>query len=280
VKMASAMYLKTILQCKEFQNREEQKKYLTLLAEVWLTHFLSPVHATHRTRKGIPSTTMTPTYDDTATLIESAKRGEQPALRTLLERRQGGKCAVSRVYTLDAPPPVDEDYERGTLIASHILPYSMNEFPEKGDKFKKAVITWDMLRSWTSFDVTKLSGEKINGPSNAILLSGNLDGIFGNFKWWFDATEVENTYTVSSNYKIGHNDKRVAFSNCDDSEDIDLPDPQILKIHAAFCRVFHASGAAEFFDRIWRDMDITRVLSNDGSTNISALLNLSFPVCV
>ena len=54
--------------------------------------------------------------------------------------------------------------------------------------------------------------------------------------------EVEHTYVVSSNYNVGYNGKRVAFSNCDDTHDIDVPDPQILKTHAALYRLFNASG--------------------------------------
>jgi hypothetical protein len=48
------------------------------------------------------------------------------------------------------------------------------------------------------------------------------------------------------------------------------PDPKLLAIHAAFCRVLHASGAAEQIDRIMRDMENMTVLSSDGSTDIGS----------
>jgi hypothetical protein len=55
---------------------------------------------------------------------------------------------------------------------------------------------------------------------------------------------------------------------------IALPDPEVLAIHAAFSRVFHASGAAEYIDKILdRDGDATRILSWDGTSDISLLLS-------
>ena len=45
-----------------------------------------------------------------------------------------------------------------------------------------------------------------------------------------------------------------------------LPNPRYLEIHAACCRVAHMSGAAEYFDRMIRDVEETRVLAEDGGS--------------
>jgi hypothetical protein len=159
-------------------------------------------------------------------------------------------------------------------------------------KQKEAVITSDMIRSWTSLDIKKVSGAKINGTANAILLRADSDKAFGEFKLWFDSTVCilgtivpptrliflqgyANVYTVSSNLNLEYVDQLVTFNNNDTTENIDLPDPQILKIHAAFCRVFYASGAADCFDDVRRYKDDTGVLSADGSSNLDLLVNLS-----
>ena len=54
-----------------------------------------------------------------------------------------------------------------------------------------------------------------------------------------------------------------------DPEKLPLPSPDYLRLHAAAARVAHLSGAGEYINKILRDMEKTRVLSNDGS---SALL--------
>jgi hypothetical protein len=45
-----------------------------------------------------------------------------------------------------------------------------------------------------------------------------------------------------------------------------LPDPCYLRIHAACARVANLSGAGEYVDRIFRDMEDTRVLASNGSS--------------
>jgi hypothetical protein len=67
----------------------------------------------------------------------------------------------------------------------------------------------------------------------------------------------------------------VVFTNQADKH-IDLPDPAILELHAAFSRVLYASAAAEYFEAMWRDEDATRVLSVDGASDLGALFSSAF----
>jgi len=45
-----------------------------------------------------------------------------------------------------------------------------------------------------------------------------------------------------------------------------MPDPRYLCIHAACAQVAHLSGAGEHIDSIFRDVEDTRVLANNGSS--------------
>lgn len=65
--------------------------------------------------------------------------------------------------------------------------------------------------------------------------------------------------------------QRVAFRNAHDKP-IGLPDREILALHRAFAGVLRLSGAAEYLDTTWQEMEETHALSADGSTDISALL--------
>ena len=48
--------------------------------------------------------------------------------------------------------------------------------------------------------------------------------------------------------------------------DLELPDPQLLGLHAACARVAHMSGAAEAFDKLERDVEDIEVLASDGTS--------------
>ena len=54
------------------------------------------------------------------------------------------------------------------------------------------------------------------------------------------------------------------------------PDPKLLALHATCARVAHMSGAAEFFDKLERDVEETEVLAFDGSS-AHLLRNLMSP---
>ena len=45
-----------------------------------------------------------------------------------------------------------------------------------------------MLRVWTSFDIQKMAGEKINGMANAILLCTDTHQLFEDFYVWLEPT--------------------------------------------------------------------------------------------
>lgn len=60
--------------------------------------------------------------------------------------------------------------------------------------------------------------------------------------------------------------KQPVTFNTPDEIKFPLPDPRYLKIHAACARVAHLSGAGEYIQDIFRDMEECRVLAEDGST--------------
>jgi hypothetical protein len=51
-----------------------------------------------------------------------------------------------------------------------------------------------------------------------------------------------------------------------DPEKLPLPSLEYLKIHAACARVAHLSGAGEHIDKILRELEYTKVLSDDGAS--------------
>lgn len=45
-----------------------------------------------------------------------------------------------------------------------------------------------------------------------------------------------------------------------------LPDHRYLQLHATCARIAHLSGASEYLNRVFRDMERVSVLANDGSS--------------
>lgn len=63
------------------------------------------------------------------------------------------------------------------------------------------------------------------------------------------------------------------MDHSDGNQLIPLPDPRIIRLHTALANVLHASGAAAYFDRVWSTAEKSGVLSEDGSSDIGALLS-------
>jgi len=66
-------------------------------------------------------------------------------------------------------------------------------------------------------------------------------------------------------YILPHYKTTVTFTT-PDLQNLPLPSPEYLKIHAACARVAHLSGAGEHIDQVLRELEDTKVLSKDGAS--------------
>ncbi|KAH9930880.1 uncharacterized protein B0H18DRAFT_854138, partial [Fomitopsis serialis] len=53
-----------------------------------------------------------------------------------------------------------------------------------------AAKTWDMLRAWTSIDIDRLAGSKINTPANGVYMSTFEHYLFSRFRFYLDKDAV------------------------------------------------------------------------------------------
>lgn len=60
----------------------------------------------------------------------------------------------------------------------------------------------------------------------------------------------------------------VEFNN----PDVAPPNPEFLRIHAAFAKVLHACGAAEYFQKLQRDAEEVKELYLDGQADFGQAL--------
>ncbi|TDL26861.1 hypothetical protein BD410DRAFT_472711 [Rickenella mellea] len=216
----------------------------------------------------------TPNIDDMAAYIQPTVR-QQKLLRQYLMRRGNDRCVVTGGVHPDSVFWNDPYFNgmEAPLEASHILPYSLHDCNENDpQKFADAAATWDMIKNWTSTDILAIARNDINDASNAMMLNKTDHDNFGNFRWWFEPQGEPNTYVVKSRRRSSIEGRTVRFKD-HSNKGIPLPSPEYLAIHAAFAKVFHASGAGVYIDRVFRDAEDMGVLSSDGLSDISTLLN-------
>ncbi|KAF9036025.1 hypothetical protein BDZ89DRAFT_1011474 [Hymenopellis radicata] len=98
---------------------------------------------------------------------------------------------------------------------------------------------------------------------------------FDRLEMWFEKL-VQNRYKVCSN-KRGHQlpHPEITFTT-PDPEHLPVPSEDLLELHAVCCKVAHFSGAGQYIEKIWRDVEDLGVLAEDGGSATalsSALLN-------
>lgn len=113
--------------------------------------------------------------------------------------------------------------------------------------------------------VDELNGNDGHRLENVMTMEMGIHGLFDDLDIWLEATNVINQYTLRATqpfflFGLPLSVTFIAQNN------LPLPDPRYLALHAACANVAHLSGAGEYIDTIDRDIDTIRVLAKDGSS--------------
>ncbi|KAH9171032.1 hypothetical protein EDB89DRAFT_1973706 [Lactarius sanguifluus] len=256
--------------------------------------------AISKAMKTEPASSQTPTIDITMQHIESASRNDQRLLRTRVAQREQYRCAITKVFDSarvgklqserrfrEIPPGANSD-----MAAAHIVPFSLNKLNDKvisSPEITNAARTWDMLPSWTRIDLKTLVGSNINSPTNAIYMTVTEHTRFGRFEFYLDKEaypDIPNKYKV----RMPRQGARLSNGSLDSEVDVEFPtleassveppNPEYLKIHAAFAKVLHLCGAAEYIESVERDAETEGTLRMDGETDFASYLRSKIPVTV
>ncbi|KAJ7799921.1 hypothetical protein B0H14DRAFT_2901689 [Mycena olivaceomarginata] len=273
------------------------------VAKAWLDYLFLPMLAIARASRTEPTSSQTPTIDTTVQHIEGADRSEQAKLRDLINEREQHRCAITGAFDLSFVTELLQqgreqeipDVPQLRMEAAHAIPFLLNDFdnnPGVTLQIKDAARTWDMLQSWTNVDFRKLVGSKINSPANTIFMTAEEHYSFGRFRFYLDKQMVSSVAVcryhklTSLQYPGFPKQSGRRFSNGRVSTDvqfrevggIDPPDPQFLKIHAAFSRVLNLCGAAEYLESVERNAESGMTLRMDGTTDFGSLLLCRLPI--
>lgn len=69
----------------------------------------------------------------------------------------------------------------------------------------------------------------------------------------------------------GSREVDVEFPTLEESN-VEPPNPAYLKVHAAFAKILHLSGAAEYIESVERDVEMEDTLRPDGRTDFASYL--------
>ncbi|KAJ5984272.1 hypothetical protein N7481_006371 [Penicillium waksmanii] len=205
-------------------------------------------------------------------------RGAQKALRRNCMQRDGSRCVASRAWQ-NGLENIPDDDDTANLEAAHILPFNLGSFNRNdSQEVLKHANTWvNINRYFPTLKTMSFTSEHLNAEKNAMMLDRTLHFEFSAFRMCFVATGIRNQYHIktfkdipSQALKCLPTNRLATFQS--HSGSWELPDPELLRIHAQLAEFFHMSGHGERIDKILRDYEELGVLASDGSTNVEDLL--------
>ncbi|KXN86492.1 hypothetical protein AN958_10006, partial [Leucoagaricus sp. SymC.cos] len=208
-------------------------------------------------------------------LLEEAPRSYATAKKLAL-RRDDFRCMLTRRLDLGSvvqfPWLRDRGKKEKTVESpthcAHIIPEFINQQISSSEhKTDDATSICAVLDRFGQVQFDKeLNGAGINRLENILTLESSLHTYFDCLSIWFEETDAPNQYHIRAVREsiVPLLPKIVTLSSTDAR--LPLPDPRYLRLHAACAQVAHFSGAAEYIDSIFRDVEEMRVLSKDGSS--------------
>lgn len=166
------------------------------------------------------------------------------------------------------------------MEAAHVIPL-INNFGERTIRsleLTDSARTLNMFRSWTNIDL----GTVGPSPTNGIYMTVDDCSAFGHFDFYLDKEtypDIPNKYRARMCVEDalllgdGSSEADVEFPTVEESF-VEPPNPEYLKVHAAFAKVLNTCGALDLLEMDESDdeMDATLRL-NDETESASYLLS-------
>ncbi|KAI0353930.1 hypothetical protein OH77DRAFT_1426783 [Trametes cingulata] len=188
---------------------------------------------------------------------------------------------------------IEEGASLGATHCCHIFPDSLGHIHPgaSGAKESEVASVWAILDRFGYKDICEeigiaSSGARLHRLENIMTLDALVHTRFDDMKLWLEVVPDQmHCYDVchpprTAPLIVNTLPRRVQLVS--HRADLPLPNPRYLHIHATCCRVAHMSGAAEYLDRVLRDMAEARVLAEDGgdAEKLSVLLHNRLPNAV
>ncbi|KAF9230563.1 hypothetical protein BU15DRAFT_91086 [Melanogaster broomeanus] len=217
---------------------------------------------------------------DTIKDVMSSSMTEAPSQHQVAKRqalrRDNFRCVITGVLDLTSAERHPELLQMGLraekTYCAHIFPKStnMNISGDGNSKHDYGASMWAvMTRFGYKYLPQELNGNNIHRLQNILTLNDTMHEQFNTLKLWFEPTDIPDKYNVcwSEDWRRQATGapSTVQFTT-PDPEELPLPSPTYLRIHAACAKVAKLSGAGDYIDKLSRDLEEIRVLSKDGSS--------------
>ncbi|KAI5310237.1 hypothetical protein KEM55_000143 [Ascosphaera atra] len=215
--------------------------------------------------------------------LGSVTRGRLATLREQCLARDGRRCVISQIVQYDRSMAGTEAMT-APLGVSHILPSSLGNCRIEEGRHRLSTV-WDTLyRCFPALERIAFVRQNIDDPENALTLFPPLHCEFGRFRLCLEETNTPNVYRVKTFCIAGAclrdlpDDGVVRLVSHDDR--VPLPNPELLKVHAAIANILHASGRGLEYDSFldkYPDSESgnSSVLAPDGSSDVAKMLAAS-----
>ncbi|PPQ70849.1 hypothetical protein CVT25_003949 [Psilocybe cyanescens] len=166
--------------------------------------------------------------------------------------------SVGTIQELRAIFESDPNARLGSTQCAHIFPASTNSSTEPGSaKQEYASTLWAIMHHFGYENLPdELNGSKVHRLENVMTLTPQFHIYFNKLDIWFVATNKLNRYMLESHFPgflCGY-PEFVTFTTSD-LENLPVPSPTYLAIHAACAKVAQLSGAAECINKHYQDME-------------------------
>ncbi|KDQ51058.1 hypothetical protein JAAARDRAFT_140994 [Jaapia argillacea MUCL 33604] len=177
------------------------------------------------------------------------------------------KRKKDRTFVAPAPPCYTQ--------LAHIIAESTNADIQAGGLKRNyyAASAWAVLDRFGKVDVEddQLNGEGIHRLTNVMTMCLDAQASFDGLQLWLEQIGNTNRYRVCVTESdlfqyLGLNPSNPEIELTTTDPDLPLPDPRILRLHAACAKVAHLSGAGEIVDETLRDIEELKVLAYDGGS--------------
>ncbi|KAJ3508189.1 hypothetical protein NLJ89_g5889 [Agrocybe chaxingu] len=284
--------LKTVVQ--EISSCTDIESFLAL-GQSYLDHYVraflcpkgrTPIPSRHPSR---------PSFDRISDMIretlQEAPENHSAAKRNALIRDRY-RCVISGVIDRNSARNIQElmdmltseENAKGDLTqCAHIFSESTNTktLPDS-KKERYAASVWAVMSSFGCEHIpAELNGAKVHRLENVMTLIPSLHEMFDTLKLWF-IHKAGNTYRIETPERervfVREYPKEITFTSTM-PEKLPVPSREYLAIHAACAKVAHLSGAAEYIDQLYRDMEDMKTLATDGSSADTLEQAISDRIC-
>jgi len=206
------------------------------------------------------------------TEIKEAPKNHFEAKRQAL-MRDGYRCLATGIYDVQAaldPINIDEEIIMAAggdthTECAHILPDSLYFDVSANAKRDYSASMLAVLQQF-GCNVGTLNGQNTHLLFNVMTMHKLIHDRYNRLELWFEATAIENCYKIQKprRFLLPRNEQ-VTFTT-PDPVNLPLPSPRLLALHAACAQVANLSGASEYLDRVFQEMEDLEmgVLAQDG----------------